>query len=114
MKNKDKYRIAVSFMLLILYLFIAIPSCLWHKHDINIVKYSLKKWDSESSIFNTISNEDNCAVCSHEYAEYLNDFIAPKIIINEYIVLPIINDSSIGADFIPSQIKNKGPPYLIA
>ena len=42
MKNKDKYRIAVSFMLLILYLFIAIPSCLWHKHDINIVKYSLK------------------------------------------------------------------------
>ena len=98
-----------------LYIFIATPVWLWHKHDYSYnlkssacseIKTELSAGDSKSYI------EEVCGICSHKFSSYSDNlpicFDVPQILKAE-------KKSFFSEDIIiipRSHLPNKGPPAI--
>ena len=115
LSTSTTYRQIVAAILMALYMFIATPVWLWHKHDYpynlksatgSEAKTGLSKGDSQTYI------EEVCGICSHKFSSYSDNLPvccdAPKILEAEKKSF-FSEEISIAPR---SHLPNKGPPAI--
>lgn len=63
-----RYKKSITFLLLILQLFISTPVQLYHHHN-----------NTDSNLRNTTTVSEICPICTHQYTAYYNDYVFAEI-----------------------------------
>ena len=110
-----KYKNIFGIFLMALYVFIATPVSYWHQHSNSVSTRTLSQSKKESASFSSKASsnsemEENCSICSHQYAAFIDDA-------SFSFTLLCISYASPEACYIQPfytepglHISNKGPP----
>jgi hypothetical protein len=110
-----KYKNIFGIFLMALYVFIATPLSYWHQHSNSVSTRTLSQSKKESASFSSKASsnsemEENCSICSHQYAAFIDDAsFSFKLLCISYAspeacyIQPFYNEPSL-------HFSNKGPP----
>jgi hypothetical protein len=109
------YRQIAAALLIALYVFIATPVWLWHKHDYSYNSKSLTGSETKSELSASDSQtyiEEVCSICSHKFSAYSDNL---PVYFDTQQIIELEKKSFYSADIIivpSSHLPNKGPPSI--
>ncbi|MEP6712975.1 MAG: hypothetical protein ABJA37_11185 [Ferruginibacter sp.] len=108
-----KYRQLLSAILLLLYLFIAMPVQYWHhcKNHPN-QQANQKQSGSYISLVKSTGISHECKICSHQYTIYHSEITTIQVICIRPYINPIASPETFYIHQPLSGLSNKSPPAI--